>query len=77
MITDDNGYVAFPTRVIKANLSSIIFGSLRNFLGHGIHAGFGTNAYLIARGKEGLQTGGTEYLPYLPLPKQIVMKRQN
>jgi hypothetical protein len=51
--TDANGYVAFPSRKLRASISDRLLGTIRSASG-GAHSSFGPHAYVFAFG-QGLQ----------------------
>ena len=73
--TDQDGYVTFPSRTIKASLLSRMFGPVVNFITEGIHAGYGPHAHVLAleRGAE----GWADYTPGQPPPEQIVVRARH
>src|SRR4028119_817613 len=49
--TDENGYVSFPERTIRASYLSRTLGVVLNGLSLGIHASYGPSAYILAYGE--------------------------
>jgi hypothetical protein len=73
-ITDDSGYVTFPTRTIRAPLIRRLIGQLVNRMNvHGVDTG--PHAYLIVAGDMNSTTHNSDYLPGKPLPEEIVLSR--
>src|SRR6266496_2632386 len=61
--TDQQGYVAFPRRTIRASLFMRVFGPVRNILHTGIHSSFGPSAYLIVSTSFEHSTENADYDP--------------
>ena len=72
--TDENGYVSFPERTIKASLLSRGLGAISNTLSQGIHASYGPHAFVAAYGEivNGKRLeGSATYEAGQPLPEKI------
>jgi len=77
-ITDDEGYVTFPTRIIRASPIRRGIVPLINRLN--VHGGAGgPHAYLIisrvASSDMNFITANSNYFPGKPLPEEIVLRR--
>lgn len=77
-ITDDGGYVTFPTRTIRASLIRRGIVPLINRLNvHGVDVG--PHAYLIVSRvvsrDMNSRTANSDYFPGKPLPEEIVLRR--
>ena len=77
-ITDDRGYVTFPTRTIRASLIRRGIVPLINRLNvHGVDVG--PHAYLIisrvVSSDMNFMTDNSNYFPGKPLPEEIVLRR--
>ncbi len=78
--SDENGYVDFPERTIRANILSRFMGATLNVLLQGIHASFGASAHIAAYGdmvKGRRLEGYADYKQGQPLPAQIKMHIMN
>ena len=76
LITDENGYVSFPARSVKASILDRIVGVIRNLATTAIHSSFGPVAYLVIW-KEGYEVDSPLiYSPYSTMPEQIVLRRK-
>ena len=73
--TDADGYVAFPERVIRANLVQRMLNPLTNKMSLGEHASYGASAAVTTWNSEGSESVSVEYDPNKPLPKEIVLPR--
>lgn len=49
---DENGYVYFPERNVRANVITRIIGPIRNIIQGGAHASFGPSANIVAFGSK-------------------------
>lgn len=74
-ITDENGYVSFPQRTVRASALSRTVTPIIHFIQMGVHAGSGPYAYLIISHGMDYMTEGGIYSPNKPLPQKIVLKR--
>jgi len=72
--TDDQGYVTFSQRTIRASLLRRGLRPLINRLSvHGVD--LGPHAYLIVSGDMNSTTDNSDYRPGKPLPEEIVLRR--
>jgi hypothetical protein len=72
--TDENGYVSFPERTIRASLLSRGIGAISNTLSEGIHASYGPDAFIAAYGEvvNGKRLeGSATYEEGKPLPEKV------
>ena len=72
--TDENGYVSFPERTVRAPLLFRVLGVILNTASLGVHASYGPSAYVLAYGEivNGKRLeGSAHYEEGEPLPKQI------
>jgi hypothetical protein len=74
-VTDNDGYVEFPQRKIRANLLSRIGRPLVNLLN--VHSSSGASAYLIVLGDDSTITTHNTYSPGEPPPTEVVLKQMN
>lgn len=73
-ITDDQGYVTFPRRTIRASLLRRGLGPLINRSSvHGVD--LGPHAYLIVSADMNSTTDNSDYRPGKRLPEEIVRRR--
>ena len=75
LITDENGYVSFPARSVRASILDRIVGVIRNIADTGIHVSFGPYAYIVVW-KESFEITSEDYSRYSPMPEQIVLRRK-
>jgi hypothetical protein len=71
-LTDDNGNVKFPDRVIEMSLIARIIYSTANFIGQVAHGSYGTRIYFDANGPQGNQI--LQYEDNLTNPTRFVLK---
>jgi hypothetical protein len=71
LITDFNGYVSFPARLVRASLIQRTIRSIVN-LGAFSHASYGPNARVVAWGES--TQGSVSYEPGKPLPEYITLR---
>ncbi len=78
--SDENGYVSFPERTIKASRLLRFAGATLNLLSQGVHASFGASSHIAAYGDKvkGRRLEGFAYYEEgKPLPKQLEMYMVN
>jgi hypothetical protein len=73
-MSDDSGYVVFPARYVRSSILKRGVAFVSN-LDQGIHASFGTQAYLLAW--FGNLDGETHYRRGEPVPETIVLRPKN
>ena len=71
---DQQGYVAFPRRTIRASLLMRGFGPIRNLIRTGVHSSFGPSAYLIVLTGFEHTTENADYTPGEFLSKLVVVR---
>lgn len=75
-VTDNDGYVAFPRRTVRASLVRRVIWPIKNVLETGIHASFGRDAFLrIAEPGYCSTTKGDWWVPGRPLPEEVIVER--
>lgn len=72
-MTDNDGYVSFPRRTVRASFFNQYIGKMRNIRQQGIHASFNPSSQLVAFGNGFL--GSVRYEPDSPLPKELRLWR--
>ena len=70
--TDQNGYVTFPERRLKASLLWRIVSASVSFLLKLAHGGSGVHAYVFANGPDGY--ADVRYIPGAPPPNKLVLQ---
>ena len=78
--SDENGYVSFPERTVKASRLSRFVGATLNLLSQGVHASFGASSHIAAYGDivEGRRLEGfASYEEGNSLPKRLEMYMVN
>lgn len=73
--TDEDGYVTFPAKTIRASLLSRMVGPIGNMFAQGVHASNGPHAYVLAWGRGA--EGWANYIPGEPLPERIVLRARD
>ena len=73
LMTDNQGYVTFPTRTIRSPLAVRIVRPVINALNP--HHGSGPIAWVIVLGPDYMEWSNNATLPGQPLAKEIVVKR--
>lgn len=76
-VTNDDGYVTFPRRVVWAGLLHRTLGPVLNILGQGVHFSFGPSAQLVPLPNWGSTVVGATYSPDEPLPTEIMMRSKD
>jgi hypothetical protein len=72
-MTDNEGYVTFPERTVRASLAVRIIRPIVNALNP--HHGSGPDAFVIVLAAEYDTWSNNSALPGQPLPKEIVVKK--
>lgn len=73
--TDENGYVSFPERTIRAALLQRMLGPVLNILQTGVHASFGSSGHIVVWGRpEEYETESLSYDGGVP-PEKVVLRR--
>ena len=75
LITDENGYVSFPARSVRASILDRIIGVIRNIATTAIHTSFGPHAHVVVW-KGGFEITGEGYSRWSPMPEQITLRRR-
>jgi hypothetical protein len=71
-VTDNDGYVVFPERRIRASLLSRIVRTILSLVTLLPHGAIGSQVYVDATGPRGYET--LKYAPDKPLPTEFILK---
>lgn len=75
LLTDQEGYVTFPKRTIRAGLATRTIRSMINALNPHHSSGPGASVIVLASGYDTWSNNAT--LPGQPLPSEVVVKKAN
>jgi len=72
-LTDNDGFVMFPPRVVTANFVQRVFYPILNLMG-GAHSSWGPHAMVMVLVKDSSSIGSADWSKGKPLPERIVVQ---